>query len=107
MSDPDCIETLRELELYLDGEMSDTQLRSVRAHLEGCQQCFDGSPELRLTGASLVQKGGPFADWPAQGFVEDGFFGHGNSPEILNGAIPNATKWPAQHQVFLSFFLRA
>jgi mycothiol system anti-sigma-R factor len=41
MSEPDCIETLRELELYLDGEMSEAQLRSVRAHLEGCEQCFE------------------------------------------------------------------
>jgi anti-sigma factor (TIGR02949 family) len=41
MSDPDCIETLRELEVFLDGEMSDAQLTSVRAHLEGCEQCFE------------------------------------------------------------------
>ena len=41
MSDPDCTETLRELELFLDGELSDTQLKSVRAHLEGCQDCFE------------------------------------------------------------------
>ena len=41
MSDPDCTETLRELELYLDGEMSAASLASIRAHLEECEQCFE------------------------------------------------------------------
>jgi anti-sigma factor (TIGR02949 family) len=41
MSDPDCTETLRELELFLDGEMTDAQLTSIRTHLEECEQCFE------------------------------------------------------------------
>ncbi len=41
MSDPDCTETLRELELFLDGEMPDAQLASIRAHLESCHECFE------------------------------------------------------------------
>jgi mycothiol system anti-sigma-R factor len=41
MSDPDGTETLRELELFLDGELSDAHLTAIRAHLEECEQCFE------------------------------------------------------------------
>jgi anti-sigma factor (TIGR02949 family) len=41
MTDADCTETLRELELFLDGEVSEAQLTAIRVHLEGCQQCFE------------------------------------------------------------------
>ena len=51
MSEQDCNETLRELEAFLDGEMSRDELVSVRAHLEGCTDCleaFDFHAELKL-----------------------------------------------------------
>jgi anti-sigma factor (TIGR02949 family) len=46
----DCEETLRELELFLDGEMSADELAHVRLHLNGCLDClhvFDFHAELR------------------------------------------------------------
>ena len=46
----DCEETLRELELYLDGELSTHDLAHIRSHLEGCMDClqvFDFHAELR------------------------------------------------------------
>jgi anti-sigma factor (TIGR02949 family) len=36
----DCNETLRELEAFLDGEVPDEELVDIRAHLEGCPDCF-------------------------------------------------------------------
>jgi len=46
----DCNETLRELEAFLDGELTtDTQL-AIHAHLEGCVDClqaFDFHAELK------------------------------------------------------------
>ena len=47
----DCEETLRELELFLDGEMSAADFEHVRHHLEeclGCLQIFDFHAELRM-----------------------------------------------------------
>ena len=32
----DCNETLRELETFLDGELTDAALADIRAHLDGC-----------------------------------------------------------------------
>ena len=46
----DCEETLRELELFLDGEMSAREFEHVRHHLEECLEClqiFDFHAELR------------------------------------------------------------
>ena len=46
----DCNETLRDLETFLDGELSDDALRLVREHLGGCLDClqaFDFHAELR------------------------------------------------------------
>ena len=37
----DCNDTLRELETFLDGELDDNTLASIRAHLEGCLECFE------------------------------------------------------------------
>ena len=37
----DCNETLRELETFLDGELTDDALHSIRAHLERCPDCFE------------------------------------------------------------------
>ena len=46
----DCNETLRELEAFLDGELSDDGHQAIHAHLEGCTDClqaFDFHAELR------------------------------------------------------------
>jgi len=46
----DCNETLRELEAFLDGELSDDGRHAIHAHLDGCNDClqaFDFQAELR------------------------------------------------------------
>ncbi len=46
----DCNETMRELMTFLDGELTDPELASIRAHLEGCPECleaFDFHAELK------------------------------------------------------------
>jgi anti-sigma factor (TIGR02949 family) len=46
----DCNETMRELMSFLDGELSDRELTSIRAHLERCPECleaFDFHAELK------------------------------------------------------------
>ncbi len=46
----DCNETLRELETFLDDELTDETRLHIRAHLEGCLDClqaFDFHAELR------------------------------------------------------------
>jgi anti-sigma factor (TIGR02949 family) len=50
MTDRDCNETLRELEIFLDGEMTTEELTVIRAHLEDCSHCheaFDFHAELK------------------------------------------------------------
>ena len=45
-----CNETIRELEAFLDGELSEDGHRAIHAHLEGCTDClqaFDFHAELR------------------------------------------------------------
>lgn len=47
----DCNETLRELEAFLDGELSDEAQASIHEHLGGCMDClsaFDFHAELRV-----------------------------------------------------------
>jgi mycothiol system anti-sigma-R factor len=47
---PDCAETIRELDIFLDGEISDEQRDAIRAHLDGCMDClgaFDFHAELK------------------------------------------------------------
>ena len=47
----DCTETLRELETFLDEELSDGAHQAIRAHLHGCHDCletFDFHAELKL-----------------------------------------------------------
>ncbi len=54
-----CNETLRELETFLDGELTEDALRNIRAHLEGCQDCyqaFDFQAELKLVIAAKCQR---------------------------------------------------
>jgi anti-sigma factor (TIGR02949 family) len=46
----DCNDTLRELEAFLDGELSDETQQGIHVHLEGCMDClqaFDFHAELR------------------------------------------------------------
>jgi mycothiol system anti-sigma-R factor len=38
---PDCNETLRELEQFLDNELSDTVREVIHSHLEGCPDCLE------------------------------------------------------------------
>jgi len=47
----DCAETLRELDLFLDGELSRHQQAAIRHHLDGCMDClgaFDFHAELKI-----------------------------------------------------------
>jgi anti-sigma factor (TIGR02949 family) len=46
----DCNETIRELETFLDGALSEGGHQAIHAHLEGCPDClqaFDFHAELR------------------------------------------------------------
>lgn len=48
---PDCNETLRELDLFLDAELSDSARDGIRMHLDGCPDChsaFDFHAELKV-----------------------------------------------------------
>ena len=58
MTDRDCNETLRELEIFLDGEMTTEELTVIRAHLEDCPNCleaFDFHAELKQVIAEKCQ----------------------------------------------------
>jgi len=47
----DCAETLRELDVFLDGELSQHQQAAIRHHLDGCMDClgaFDFHAELKI-----------------------------------------------------------
>ena len=47
----DCNETLRELEAFLDSELSEETHLAIRAHLEDCPDClqaFDFHAELKI-----------------------------------------------------------
>lgn len=47
----DCNDTLRELDTFLDGELTPGAKSAIRAHLEGCPDClqtFDFQAELKL-----------------------------------------------------------
>ena len=55
----DCDEILRELETYLDQELSPAAWRSIQAHLDGCLDClhvFDFHAELRIVIARKCQE---------------------------------------------------
>ena len=48
---PDCNETIRELDTFLDGELSDDARAQIHHHLEGCVDClqaFDFHAELKI-----------------------------------------------------------
>ncbi|MEL6893611.1 MAG: zf-HC2 domain-containing protein, partial [Actinomycetota bacterium] len=54
-SEPDCMETLRELDVFLDGELSTEARDSIRHHLDCCPDCnhaFDFHAELK----TVIQK---------------------------------------------------
>ncbi len=47
----DCAQTLRELDVFLDGELPAEQYESIRHHLDGCMDClgaFDFHAELKI-----------------------------------------------------------
>jgi mycothiol system anti-sigma-R factor len=47
----DCAQTLRELDVFLDGELSGHQQEAIRHHLDGCMDClgaFDFHAELKI-----------------------------------------------------------
>jgi mycothiol system anti-sigma-R factor len=47
----DCAQTLQELDVFLDGELSEQQHSAIRHHLEGCMDClgaFDFHAELKI-----------------------------------------------------------
>jgi mycothiol system anti-sigma-R factor len=47
----DCNDTLRELEAFLDNELTETTVFAIRAHLDGCMDClqaFDFHAELKI-----------------------------------------------------------
>ena len=47
---PDCNDTLRELEQFLDQELTESVRAEIHGHLEGCPDClqaFDFHAELR------------------------------------------------------------
>lgn len=43
LSPIDCKEVLREIELYLDGELMGGDCAEIEAHLSGCGPCMDRS----------------------------------------------------------------
>ena len=46
-----CDDTIRELEAFLDGELSEDGHHAIHAHLGGCKDClqaFDFQAELRM-----------------------------------------------------------
>ena len=48
--EPDCASTLRELDVFLDGELSEEAKHSIDHHLECCPDClsaFDFHAELK------------------------------------------------------------
>jgi mycothiol system anti-sigma-R factor len=55
----DCEDTLREMETFLDGELTDAASMSLRAHLEGCTDClqaFDFHAELKVVIAEKCRR---------------------------------------------------
>jgi anti-sigma factor (TIGR02949 family) len=55
---PDCDEAIRELDLFLDGELSDAARASIHRHLEqcpGCLEAYDFQAELKQVIAAKCQ----------------------------------------------------
>lgn len=56
---PNCNETLKELDLFLDAELSDNARDTIRHHLDGCPDClsaFDFHAELKHVVARKCQE---------------------------------------------------
>jgi anti-sigma factor (TIGR02949 family) len=59
MGETDCNETLRELEAFLDHELSEDVHVAIHAHLAGCHHChetFDFHAELKAVVARKCQE---------------------------------------------------
>ena len=58
MSDcgPDCLETLREIERFLDGELQGDLRSRVQEHLSGCNPCMDRA-EFRRHLKAMIASG--------------------------------------------------
>lgn len=52
---PDCEETLRQIETYLDGETDALQAAQVSAHLSDCDPCLDHA-EFRTHLKALIHE---------------------------------------------------
>lgn len=55
----DCEKALRELDTFLDGELSDATRTAIHDHLDGCPDClsaFDFHAELKSVIAQKCQK---------------------------------------------------
>jgi mycothiol system anti-sigma-R factor len=49
--EPDCRQTIKELDLFLDDELSNDARTAIRHHLDGCLDClqaFDFHAELKI-----------------------------------------------------------
>ena len=58
MSVGDCNETLRELERFLDAELTDESRHVIQNHLDGCLDClsaFDFHAELKIVISQKVR----------------------------------------------------
>lgn len=56
---PGCAETLKELDTFLDSELSDAARQTIRHHLDGCPDClsaFDFHAELKQVVAKKCQE---------------------------------------------------
>jgi len=54
----DCDDTLRELQTFLDGELTDETVGTMQSHLDGCPDClqaFDFHAELKQVIAEKCQ----------------------------------------------------
>jgi mycothiol system anti-sigma-R factor len=55
----DCNDTLRELDTFLDGELTAGAKSAISAHLEGCPDCleaFDFQAELKMVIAERCRR---------------------------------------------------
>lgn len=54
-----CTEAVRDLYLFLDGELDDHRMAAIRSHLEDCSPCFeafDFEAELRIVISARVRQ---------------------------------------------------
>jgi len=58
LSPIDCEEVLKEIELYLDGELEDSMCGEIREHLSGCGPCTDRAEFRRRLRELFAEKCG-------------------------------------------------